>query len=341
MPISAIDINPEVETLFQQRSFNQQAKELINNAANKTLSNLTSPTSINQDLIPSVNLTKNLGSNSFFWNGYIHVLNFSSTGKVLKGASTDFEIDWEFDAAILPVGQKGGVRFRRLNQTGFGFRNTATTVVMSYYPTFIISSSLDYSGIGETTGTNILGFNSTSDVNIVAGRKVNFGSAVASSSSSSGLYNFLTGSSSDISGYLLVRCSTSVNYQGGILIGSRDNATSGNSSYKLTVFNSQSANPRFCLGSVDNLTTEVWLAKALETLGTNGRDLVIGDFNNVGNLAFWGDRNDVNLFSGRGNIYIKFNTTSPIANPVGGGFIYNESGKIKIRDDSGYITTLN
>ena len=49
------------------------------NSANKTLSNLDSPTSINQDLIPSASGTRNLGSTSRIWSTqYINNLNDSS-----------------------------------------------------------------------------------------------------------------------------------------------------------------------------------------------------------------------------------------------------------------------
>jgi len=62
-------------------AFNTSSSASVLNAANKTLSNLTSPTAINQHLLPEDNGIKNLGSSSFSWNQlHLSELRFVTSG---------------------------------------------------------------------------------------------------------------------------------------------------------------------------------------------------------------------------------------------------------------------
>lgn len=68
------------------------------NGANTTLSNLVSPTSINQDLLPSANLTRTLGSNTLVWNAmWIKELLYPSA------------IDFRLDTGLITNGTGSGV----------------------------------------------------------------------------------------------------------------------------------------------------------------------------------------------------------------------------------------
>jgi len=62
-------------------AFNTSSSASVLNAANKTLSNLDTPTAVNQDLLPASTLVTNLGSTSFRWNQlHIGEVRFASTG---------------------------------------------------------------------------------------------------------------------------------------------------------------------------------------------------------------------------------------------------------------------
>ncbi len=62
-------------------AFNTSSSASVLNAANRFLSNLDTPTAVNQHLLPDATLVKNLGNTSFRWNE-IHLaeLRFTSTG---------------------------------------------------------------------------------------------------------------------------------------------------------------------------------------------------------------------------------------------------------------------
>lgn len=82
---NAIVSPPTGLLIFQTNSsaglyfYNGSAWTAVSKGANKSLSNLTGPTEINADLLPDVNLTRNLGSTSSRWNQlYVGTVNFGN-----------------------------------------------------------------------------------------------------------------------------------------------------------------------------------------------------------------------------------------------------------------------
>lgn len=74
------NFTPSVATVKGALSAIDTALGASSNSANRSLSNLTSPTSINQDLLPSSDLSKNLGAASTKWsNGFINLLKDGSS----------------------------------------------------------------------------------------------------------------------------------------------------------------------------------------------------------------------------------------------------------------------
>jgi hypothetical protein len=103
----------------------------VSGGANTTLSNLTSPTSINQDLIPSASGTKNIGSQTLLFNNIYNNQFVDSSGFVVMsaenrylGSSNGATLDWSTgNILIQPTSNTSDRRYLGLysNHVGFNF----------------------------------------------------------------------------------------------------------------------------------------------------------------------------------------------------------------------------
>lgn len=328
---------PEVQDLYDQRTFNQRIlNELLSNYANKSLSNLTNPTAINQDLIPNGN--KNFGNLSNFWTIYTNGITNSTL-------TSPFLIDFT-RATNYPT-----IRHRRSDLSrGFSFGNDGIGLRIFVCQDLIFTKQpyTQYNNIGIITldDVGIFGFNNLNNFIIAQGAKTIFNpSTPFTSSDTTAQVHFITKNNNNMDSYFLYQCSTGTEYRGGALFSTTQSNTSGNTSVKFSASGTGN-NARFILANVQNNSPDTINVKLIESFGdsgnyTFGRNLAFGDSTNKSGFLFWIDKSSFNSNMGNGVIHWGNASNVPSGNPASNTiYEYVEVGYKKIRQSDGFIVTL-
>lgn len=331
-------INPNISDIHDQITFNNKILDSVtssSSSANKTLSNLNSPTSINQDLIPNTN--RNLGNATNRWLLY-------TTGITNSSISSPFFLDFE-RTTNYPF-----LRYRRSDlSTGFAFGTTGVGLNIFYCDSFLFAKqpTTEYSNIGLLIGnTNIFGGNNTDNINFLNPAKITFNSSSLSGHDSPAQVQLITKNNNNMDSYFLFQCSNTVAMRGGFLLTNTQANTSGNTSIKFSAASGNSDHCRMLIANVQNNSPDTVNCKILETFGsagsyTFGRNIAIGDETNRGVIQLFVDRLNFNSNSGNGVLVWNSASSVPSGNPNSNIlYEYVESGYKKIRYDSGFIVTL-
>src|SRR5215471_15791179 len=149
--------------------------------ANRSLSNLTSPTAVNQDLLPNIDSSRNLGSKPFSWkNLYLDGSIFSSGQRVFKPNAKLFN--------LYAGGDAGNANSGGTNNTGLGY-NTLFNNSSASFNTAVGDHAMfsnTFGGSNVAVGTNALYSNTTTCCNVAVG-------ASALKGNTSGSYNTALG----------------------------------------------------------------------------------------------------------------------------------------------------
>lgn len=301
----------------------------------RSLNNLTSPTAINQDLIPDGN--KNLGNSSNLWTIYTNGITNSTL-------TSPFLIDFT-RTSNYPF-----LRNRRSDeQRGFSFGTDGFGLRMYICQDLLVikQPSTEYSNIGLNTGNDvsIFGFNNLNNFIFTANAKVVFNPTTFSGHDSPAQVQLVTLNNNNMNSYFLYQCSTGTEYRGGMLLSTTQSNTSGNTSVKFSASGTGN-HARFILANVQNNSPDTINAKSIESFGdsgnyTFGRNLAFGDSTNKGGFLLWLDKSSFNSNMGNGVIHWGSASTVPTGNPASNTvYEYVESGYKKIRYPSGYIVTI-
>lgn len=327
---------PEVQDLYDQRTFNQRIlNALLSDYANKSLSNLTNPTSINQDLIPNGN--KNFGNASNLWTIYTNGITNSTL-------TSPFFIDFARTTSY------AFLRYRRTdNQRGFSLGSDGIGCRLYACQDFLAikQPSTEYENIGVNTVNNvsIYGFNSNNNFIILQNARTYFNPTAFSIANTPAQVHFLTNNNNNMDSYFLFQCSTGTEYRGGALFSTTQSNTSGNTSVKFSASGTGN-HARFILANVQNNSPDTINAKLIESFGdsgnyTFGRNLAFGDSTNKGVFLFWIDKSSFNSNIGNGVIHWGNASNVPSGNPASNTiYEYVEAGYKKIRQSNGFIVTL-
>lgn len=321
---------PEVQDLYDQRTFNQRIlNELLSNYANKSLSNLTNPTAINQDLIPNGN--KNFGNSSNLWTIYTNGITNSTL-------TSPFLFDFTRTDSY-PF-----LRNRRSDiQRGFSLATSGTGLQVFVCQDMLVTKQpvSEYGNIGiynNLTDVNIFGFNNNNNFCFL--QKTVFNPPTLDSFNTTAQVHFITKGNNNMDSYFLVQSSSIVGHRGGILFSNTQSNLSGNTSYKISSSSGNSLNATFRLTLVENNSPDTALNTILKIFGTTGQKINFGDPNNKGQLRFYvPDSLDLSDF-GVGTITVGNCTTPP--NVQGRDVVteYVENNKKKMFLKNGFYVTL-
>src|SRR5215831_6019891 len=152
-----------------------------NAQANKSLSNLTSPTAVNQDLLPGSDSSLDLGGKKFNWkNLYLDGPIFSSGQRVFRPNAKLFN--------LYAGGDAGNANSGGTNNTGLGY-NTLFNNSSASFNTAVGDHAMfsnTFGGSNVAVGSNALYSNTTTCCNVAVG-------ASALKGSTSGSYDVALG----------------------------------------------------------------------------------------------------------------------------------------------------
>jgi len=329
-------MNPNIQDLQDQITFNHQIINETNNKANKSLSNLTT-TNINQDLIPNNN-TLSIGNNTNYWN---RIYTNSITNTL---ASPTAYIDTEKTnlGLFLRYKRPDLTRAFAMNCDGIGLTiSFCQDILFAHVP------QSSYNNIGLYSDPNIkaaFGFNNNKVLLTMPGTKVlintNTGFSV---SNTPALLHVIPKNENTLNAYSLFQSISTPEYRGGILL-STSSETSEKSIKIATTGNSNTLS--FIIANVNNNSPDTINTKIIEAFGnntthTNSRNISIGDQNNKGIINLWIDKSNFTTTTGNGILHIGNASTLPTNNPINNTiYAFVDNNSLKIKTPEGFIITV-
>jgi hypothetical protein len=330
-------MNPNIQDLQDQITFNHQLINQVNNKANTSLSNLTT-TNINQDLIPNNN-TLSIGNNTNYWNK-IHT-NFITNTLTSPIAYIDTE---KINAGtFLRYKRPDLTRAFAINCDGIGLRfSFCRDLLFTHVP------QTSYDNIGLYTSDPdikaVFGFNNNKVLVTMPDTKVLINTNTTfSGSNTPALLHVIPKNENTLDAYSLFQSITTPEYRGGILLATSSSSTE--KSIKLATTGTTNT-LSFIIANVNNNSPDTINTKIIEAFGnntthTNSPNISIGDQNNKGIINLWIDKSNFNTATGKGILHIGNASTLPTNNPITNTiytFVHDNSLKIKTPD--GFIITV-
>ena len=169
--------------------------------ANKSLSNLTNPTSVNQSLIPSLAGSKDLGDATTGWKDfYLSGIIYLNGGKFINNpvsGGNNTAIGWQVLNSITNGTQNTGVGYQALYKLTSSFQNTAMgwqssqNMTTGYYNTSCGSNSLNATTTGyqnTAIGVGALYLQTTANSNTACGQNAGYNITTGSDNTFLGFY---------------------------------------------------------------------------------------------------------------------------------------------------------
>jgi hypothetical protein len=303
--------------------------------ANTTLSNLVSPTAVNQSLIPGNNNGRNLGSAAKSWRSiYLDSIVYLRDVKFMHSTGTQNAFVGEGAGNAITTGK---------NNAAFGYHALYTTKTQSFntaFGSFALSNNvganntaIGYSALfsnttgyqNTATGDSALFYNTTGINNTANGFQALYHSITGSDNTANGVYALTSNTTGDVNtadGYKSLRLNTT---------GEQNTATG----YAALENNNGNYNSAHGTAALNNNSTGIWntasgaYAMRLNTTGyyntaTGGNALYsnTGGSNNTayGYNALYNDTADYNTAIGESALYA--NTTGGVNTAVGKEALY-------------------